>query len=81
MKENNKEKRSNNIVIKDIDLEKNGNIDRKWVEDFIENITDTVVRAIRCRISDKILIATLEEQEIKSVVIRRKSRLKGGGCL
>lgn len=78
MKEKGKDERSNNNIIKGIELEEEEKIDREWVEDFIEKVTDAIVRVTKCRISSKVIIATLEEQEIKSVVMRRKSRLKGG---
>lgn len=77
MKENEKYERRNNIVIKRIDLEKKDRIDRVWVEKFIDKAMGETMNVIRCRVNGNVIIATLGSGEMKEIVMRGKSRLKG----
>lgn len=47
----------------------------------MDKTLDTITKVTRCKISKKIIVATLELQEIKETVLRRKSRLKEGKIL
>lgn len=46
------------------------------MENFIEKTTNAIVRVIRCKVSRRIVIVALEDQDMKRVVMRRKNRLK-----
>lgn len=76
MKERKRNKRSNNIVIKRVEIEKEKKIDNKWVENFVKEVTDSIVKMIECRLSGKMIVATLEQGDMKEIAMKKKNRLR-----
>lgn len=71
-----KEERKNNIKIKgdigEIEMTKEG------IEKYIKEKIGIEIKIINCRTSGNVIIATIEEEEMKKEVIKHKNRLKGG---
>lgn len=75
MKERERYERRNNIVIKGIGREERNKVDGKWMEKFIEEITGTPAKVTKCRLSGGVIVATIENNELKENIIKRKGRL------
>lgn len=79
--EKDREKRRNNIVIKGIrlpkELEKDGKGGREWVAALINEKVGVKCKVINCRESGAMIIARLENKEVKKQVMRNKFILKG----
>lgn len=83
--EKERRERRNNIVIKGVDLDKvrkdmkEGGKDEwlEWVKKFIHEKTGHSGGVESCRISGKVIIVTLESEEIKRDIMRNKYKLKG----
>lgn len=71
-----KEERRNNIVIKGANIE--GRVTKEWVEELIKGKLGIEIRIVRCKLSGKMIVATVEGEEAKKSVMLQKSKLKGG---
>lgn len=78
MEERERMERSKNIAIKGIDVNKGkGEINNSWIEKFFKEAIEVEVKVIKCRISGKVIIATIEREEMKEEIMKKKSRLGG----
>lgn len=75
MEERERYEKRNNIVIKGIDIEEKDKIDEKWIEKFIMEVIEIKAKVLRCRISSRVIVATIENSEKKAKIMKRKGRL------
>lgn len=45
------------------------------MEKFIERVTDVIATVTKCRLSGRVIVAILENKEIKEAIMKRKVRL------
>lgn len=69
--------RRNNIVIKGIEREERDKLDGKWVERFMKEIREVPAKVTKCRLSGSVIVATIENGEMKEAIMKRKGRLGG----
>ncbi|XP_025160330.1 trichohyalin-like [Harpegnathos saltator] len=73
--EKEKEERRGNVVIKGWEI--GDRITNKKAEEFIKKELDVEIKVKRCRISGKVVVVSLEEEEMKREIMRNKRKLKG----
>lgn len=73
--EKEKEERRGNIVIKGWEI--GDSITNGKAEEFIKKELDVEVKVKRCRINGKVIVVSLEEEEMKREIMCNKRKLKG----
>lgn len=51
------------------------------MEEFIKGKLDVEIKVVRCKLSGKVILTTLEGEEEKRKVMEQKFKLKGGECV
>lgn len=81
MDEREKEERRNNIVLKSVRIEGEKKLIKgalkEWVKDFLKDKLGIVGNVEHCRLSGKVIIAKLGDEETKKKVMKNKNKLKG----
>jgi hypothetical protein len=73
-----KEERKNNIAIKEMRYERDIRLLKEKVQEFLKDNLEIECKIENCRMSGKMIIAKLGDEETKREVMRRKNKLKGG---
>jgi hypothetical protein len=73
-----KEERKNNIAIKGMGYVGDIRLLKEKVQEFLKEDLEIECKIESCRMSGKVIIAKLGDEEIKREVMRRKYKLKGG---
>lgn len=70
-----RKERKNNIITKG--WREEGEITREEIEECLRTEIEVGVKVVRYRRSNKIVVATVEEEEVKKIIMKNKKKLKG----